>query len=416
MAMRRSLSLSALRGNARSWLRGGIILAIAALIAAPVLCVSVAGVLRGSRPALALKWMPADAEAGANLASLVVNADSSPEVRAQARAAAIAALESNPMAVAAFRALGTAADAEGNSAMALRYYSASERLSRRDQATQAWFILYDFRRGAPEQAVHHFDIALRTSRERWDTLLPLLVRLSSAPTMVRPLRRLAETRPPWWPLFAANLVSNGEPLNNVVALTHGLLDASNAEGALLTEILLARLVAANRIDLAWRLYAEQRPRNPRPGALRDGGFEQTGGLTPFDWQLAQETDLSAMRTTVPGQGTVLSYSASEGRTGEAARQLVRLPPGPHRFQFDSGQIPAERLQRPHLLVRCADEAAQVLLDLQPQASGQSRTRVAARFVVPANCPWQWVVLRVSDLGSSNPDTPWIDNIAIAPAP
>lgn len=400
----------------RAALRIAGILAIGALAFTLVLGVSAAGVFRGARPGTALEWSPVDATASANLAALILASESSPDVRETARAVSVAALRRDPTTVAAFRVLGLAADAVGDQAKALQLFTAAERMSRRDQATQAWLIVYYFRRGDAHRTMHHFDTALRTTNRRLDTLLPLLVRVSSDRRMLPGLRSLVEARPNWWSDFASHLVRSGQPLDHVVFLTRGMLDSADPAQATLIQLLMARLVEAERFDRAWNLYRQQRPRGGAPASLRNGDFEGNGSFAPFDWELIDEIGLAGTAQARPGGGNALYLSASSGRSGAVARQLVRLPAGVYRIQLEMAEIPTNAGQRPRISVRCAGDDGLALLDVRPPASGQGPVRVAARFVVPAGCAWQWLSLQATDQGAGAATSPWVDNIVIAPAP
>ncbi len=390
------------------------ILIVAGAALTLVLPVTIAGVFRDANPSRALRWSPADAGATANLAGQVLASGPSPQIREVVRAAAVSALRRDTTIVAAYRILGLTADAAGDQAAAARFFAAAERTSRRDQATQAWLIMHHFRAGDAERTIRHFDTALRTSTRNLPTLLPLLVRVSESPVMVPGLRRLLQSRPSWAVDFAASLIRGGRPLEHVVFLTRGLLDPAKADQAELVQTLMTRLTQENRNDLAWSVYREHRPESRPPAELRDAGFEQGGALPPFDWALTDDLGLSALRQARPDGGNALQLSASNGRSGEVAQQLVRLPPRRYRVQLEMAEIPADIAQRPTLSVRCAGSGAQTLIDLRPSTAGEAPRRVAGDFSVPPGCVWQWVSLHAADQGTSAATAPWVDNIAIAP--
>ena len=399
--------------GAGATLRAGGTGLIAAIVFALVLCVSTANALRARSPALAIKWAPADSASAASLAAAVLGSDASPELRSSARAAAVAALRRDPTTVAALRGLGLAADAEGDQAEAARLFTAAERLSRRDQATEAWLIRHYSSRGDTARTIHHFDTALRASYARWDTLLALLVQFSADPRALPPLERLLATRPVWGSEFATRLAARGQPLTHVVRLTRGMFDISNPAHAQVVGRLLGRLVEAGQIDLAWNVYLQHRPDGRGRGAVSNGGFEAADGLAPFDWALVDDMDLGAVRETRAGSGNVLRLLANSGRGGDVARQLVRLPPRSYLIQLEMADIPADAANRPRVSVRCAGTGGRTLLDVRPASGGEAMRRVAARFTVPAGCRWQWLSIRAEDQGSSSVTGPTVDNIVIA---
>ncbi|MGE3396606.1 MAG: hypothetical protein AB7H79_06860 [Sphingomonas sp.] len=389
------------------------LLAVGAIAFALVLSVSTAGVLRNVYPATALKWSPWDAGASANLAALVQSSDPSPAAQEAVRATAIAALRRDVTMVPALRVLGLAADAAGDQATALRFFTAAERTSRRDQATQAWLIMYHFNRGDPERTMRHFDTALRTTNRNLGTLLPLLVRMSMDRRMVPRIRRLLEPRPNWGFDFVSYLVRNGQPLEHVTFLTRGMLDADDPTQANLVRRLIARLVEADRLDLAWSVYQEHQPA-ARAANLRNGGFEAGGTFAPFDWELVDDIGLAAVPQARAGSGNALVLSASSGRSGQVARQLIRLPPRSYRMQLDAAAVPADPAQRPRISIQCAGASASTLLEVRLPRAGEAPVRVAARFAVPAGCRWQWLSVQAVDQGAGGAMEPWIDNVVIAP--
>lgn len=375
-----------------------------------VLGVSIAGAFRTARPAIALAWAPLDAGARAAAAGRLVMADRSAEGRNQAAALAIDAIRRDPTQVPAVRSLALAA---GDSDHARVLMAHSQRLSRRDQLTQLWYIQRML--GRDPAVITHFDIALRTSSRNRNTIMPLLVLASGDPRLVAPLRGLLSDRPDWWLPFLRQLAETGQTPRAMVMLTRGMLDPDVAEQREVFEALLQRLIAMNEFDLAFAVYREASRSAAEPMLVRDSVFETFGAYPPFDWEFRREPDLWADRQAgaAGASGSALRVAAFNGRSGDAARQLIRLAPGQYRLAAVVGDLPERSFDRPAFRVACAGPGGGSLLDARPAGSGGVASRVSATFSVPAGCRWQWLSIFIAGQGPQSDTGPWIDNLTIA---
>jgi hypothetical protein len=385
----------------------------------PVIGASISGVFSGARPSVALLWAPGHADARANLALRLSGAGVSADGHARARALAADAIRRDPLSVDAFRALGLVAESEGNRALARRFFDYGESLSRRDQPTQIWLAQESLRDGNPIAMIRHIDTAMRTSSRNWDSLIALLIYVTRDPRSVAPLGALLDRKPVWSDTFLTRLVTTGPSLQNVVGITRGRLNPQVAAQRELVQHLIDRLVADRQFQLALRVYEDARPVGARQSATagRDGGFEAPGGLAPFDWQLAQEPELSGFRQQrTQGAGSALYLLAANGRTGEVARQLLRLPPSTYQLRAEVGSIPELASERPEIALSCADRQGDVaLLTVRPATAGDQSRMIGGQFTVPAACLWQWMVVRLSGGGPARENLPWVDNISIRSA-
>lgn len=378
-----------------------------------VLAVSIAGVTRGARPSAALFWQPADAEARVNQAALILSMDRSADALARARALALDGLRRDATNPAAYRTLGAVAEAGGDRPEALRFYREAQRMSRRDQATQLWFIGQYYQRNDPAGMIRHFDIALRTTRRGRDTLLPLLVNFSGDRRIVPPLRRLLAAKPAWWRDFASLLVQSGPRAETAVELTRGLLDPNTPDDRPIIERLLGRLAGDGEYALAWSVYAGVAGPANGSALLRDGGFEGRGGFAPFDWELAEDADLTAYREPrADGAGSALRLQA-RGRSGAVASQLLHLPPGRYLFRAEVGDVPRDSYDRPRFRMVCAQTPATALLDHQPARPSRQPLTTQAQFVVPSGCAWQSLSVQIAGADAEPEFIPWVDNLSIS---
>lgn len=376
--------------------------------------VSIAGATRAARPFVALTWMPGDAWAAGDAASLIVSSGLSNEQRAAADDLARDALRRDPLAVAAIRVLGQRAEDGRDQGRALRLMRMAESTSRRDARTQLWFIGHHARRDEPEEALSHFDIAMRTSRRTRADFIPLLVGLTTSRSMLPPLRARLIGRPMWFTPFMTELVNRAPSPENAVALTQGLLDPTRPDDRQQMADFIAYLVRREQFGSAWAVFTQAR-RTTSDGseALRNGGFEAADEFAPFDWRLAQEADFSAFRQARPdGRGHALALIVSNGRSGSVAQQLVRLPAGTYRLRAEMGAVPTNLFDRPHVELACAGAPARQLIDASPGQAGREARVVGGDFSVPAGCPWQWLSIRIAGQSESPENAPWVDNLTI----
>jgi hypothetical protein len=392
--------------------------ALAAIAFYLVLAVSIAGAVGGFAPNRALSWVPSDAWAQGRAATEILSADRSPPARAAAARLARRSLSRDPTVVSAMRALGTEADQRGDAGTALHFMITAQRLSRRDLATQIWLINHYYGRRDIPRLIGHFDIAMQSSAEGLDVLVPLLVNISGDPQAIPPIARALSHDPTWRMAFLRQLATEGPTDDAATTLIARELDPRDPDERQFLQRAIAHFVDQDSYSQAWRLYVGASGARAAPARLAEG-FERRGDWRPFDWDLASETELRAEVAPRPDgrDGNALSLVAYNGRSGPVARRLLHLPAGRFRLSADFGSIPADRFDRPHVKLACAREtaAAEALLDLQPPSAGVGVERLSAAFAVPADCAWQWLSIEVAGGGPAPVSSPWIDNVTIVPS-
>ena len=360
------------------------------LVAVLMLRESLAYVVRATDPALALRIDPANSEVQASRAEQLLR--ESPANRAAAEALARRALRRSPVSAAGARMIATARDVAGDPASARRLIAYAASLSQRDLPTQVWLIQDAVQHNDVPRALHHYDIALRSSDASKPLLLPVLVSALSQPAVVAGLVDTIAARPEWAPGFLAQAAHESQDMGGLAALIARLARRGYPIPIAVVAESSRRMADAGRYDLAWNVYAAAHPQAVR-AAIHDPGFQRLGSIDgPFAWTVVPGNGLSVEQRRYGAQGA-LSYRVQTGAGGMVARQLLMLAPGGFRL---SGAVP-ER----------ADGSAPPALRLTCAGSGQPIATIAADkpgfaqpFVVPADCPAQWLDILVD--GGDNP--------------
>ncbi|WP_141243820.1 hypothetical protein [Sphingomonas lenta] len=372
--------------------------------------VTAGNVFAGRDPDFALRLSPGNARALGEKARKRIQTEQSPAARAEAMALAARALARDPGNVDAVVAAGLVKDLARRPAEAARLMRYSGKLSRRDFATRIWLIEDAVRRNDVEGALHHYDVALRTSRLAPSVLFPVLVQAVTGDDMIAPLSTTLARRPVWSYQFMQQLAQTGTDYRAMAAL----YEAVRRKGGLVPEPTIAaataRMVEAGAFGQAWSLYAGFNPGTPRAG-VRNGDFARTEEApTPFDWNLSQLPGLAA--EPLGDNGGTLRFEATSGAGGVAARQLLLLAPGAHELSgtaYDvvlggGGVSPSFRLV-------CAG-GARVLSDAPLPSAASTGAAFRARFSVPSGCPAQWLELHVPSAEGPTPVSGSVGRVAV----
>ena len=294
-----------------------------------------------------------------------------------------------------------------NEARALIRYS--DQLSRRDLPTRLWLIEERVQANDVNGALRNFDIALRTSSQAPTVLMPVLVSAAQDDNIARSLLVLLRTNPAWRQAFFERLVQGSRSHSRAVYLMQGQLNASNVGDRFIARAAFTRFLRENDPAQAYALYDVIAGVSPalRAAPVRDGGFDRNGDLPPFDWMLTADENLAGMRQARPdvANNAALYVYSQGGRTGEIARQLLRLTPGRYQFSARTGNLPRGAEGQPSVRLECVSGAQLFGGIFRDMGGGQA-------FTVPGNCPFQWLVIGGGGVEGDQP-LPWIDDIAIA---
>lgn len=362
-----------------------------------------------ARPSIALAAWPWNSRAMAEQASVLTQAaannDAAPVQVLARRALALQAV--NPVAA---RSLAITLSLQNNNAAALRALHYAEAMSRRDIATELALIEISVQKGDITGALIHYDRALRTSVAIQDTLFPILIAAASDPRIAPVIARYLATRPLWWRAFVTRLIAqNPSPYGIYTIVSAASLDAADPDQRALLESAMRQLAMSRRADLA-RLLLPMTLRSATD-MVTNGDFEHDPRLQPFEWTLADDTDLGAVVSTTDNHdGRALLLHASNGRSGELARQLVTLAPG-RRYALSLGYGLMPREGGISVTLTCTDGRTIAVIELPGDKGGQRRTAVA----VPPACNGQWLIIRSeARFDTSMGPEAWIDDVRLAP--
>ncbi|WP_168371518.1 tetratricopeptide repeat protein [Sphingomonas sp. Leaf257] len=402
----------------RSIVRPAIIVVGGVLLGWLVLAATMERIFARSAPLLALSWNPASADANVRAADLLVN--EGPLDRAKGMIAAYAgrSLNRQPVNPGAARLLGLIAAQDGDhQAQAERLVRYAEAMSRRDLPTQMWLIESSVSQGDVENALLHYDRALKTNIRSYALLMPTLVQAANQPEVWRPLATILSRRPQWWRPFLERYAASGTSPDALVAFSRALhLDLAPPPDPGMLQAIEKRLVDLFAYSRAAALYNRAHGLAADDHTpVRNGDFERPSSADPFDWNLIDEDDLAAVRQPSPvhSDGNALFLSAANGRGGDLAVQLTMLMPGRYRVTAKVGGVSGDPLAFPRLVVRCAKDAREILHVAFPPAPDTGRFW-SINLTVPTDCEAQRIVLRAASTLDAPAAAPWIDSIVIRP--
>lgn len=373
---------------------------------------SMAYMIRFSTPARAYALAPWDGRVTALLSEQLSGPGASAADRKRADELARLALRQDPTAVVAVATLGINAQTRGDTAGARRIFAYSEKLSRRDLRTRLWANEDAVVRGDIPGALRNYDIALRTSRIAPDLLFPLLGSAINAPKIRQELVAILVKRPSWSDQFIGYVSGNGPDARATASLFEALHRRGVALPAGSPAALIGRLLAEGRADDAWRFYATLMPGVDRRIA-RDPAFTANSvSPTQFDWQPITDSGVSA--TIQRGErGGIFDFVVPPNLGGPLLRQTQLLPPGKYVIEGRSMGIEQAAGDLPYWTLTCAEgrELGRVTVPNSAEANG----RFAGRFIVPAGCLVQRLLLVARPSESLSGLAGQIDDVRLRPA-
>jgi hypothetical protein len=384
--------------------------AVLALVVAAGSCLlSLSIVTARADPRLATRLWPANSIAQADLAAMLFAED--PSVRGAAKAAGPAsrALAGQPDNVVAARTMAGIEAARNHGGVSLQWLTYAQSLSRRDLVTQLMLIETKVSTGDVAGALLHYDRAMRVSQSSWPTLFPILFSAAGDPAVRPQLIAMLRQRPGWFVPFMSQFTAGATPFATVFPVVRALrLDPANAQDSELLAHAIHKGADAGNFVQARALLPQGNSK-----AVRNGGFETSGGYPPFDWVLQDDGELSATIQIAddPARGNVLALTAQNGRSGEVARQLLLLAPGRHAINLRSGALSSDANARPEVRITCAASKQEALRWRLP-GSGVVRQV----FTISPECDAQWLAISITAASDGSTSQPWIDDLRVMPVP
>jgi hypothetical protein len=386
------------------------------LLSLGAIVIGVSGIARAGNPELALRLSPTDSRALSSLANRLLLEEPSTGGIARSKQLAQAALLNDPTNVEALRVLGFAAPQKEQ----LAIFELADRLSRRDLATQLWLIEYYVGRDDAARALTHYDAALRTSSVAPQLLFPVLAKASGDVTLAPQIARILAKRSPWAMDFLSYLLTSSPSDETLLTIFKGLARSGPKLPQVFTDRLMARMVQQYPFDLAREAYFVAGGTDKSVGKhVKNGNFSSDPALLPFDWTFTADEKIDAGRS--PSEDVEndlrLVVQVSQATTGEAARQLLMLPPGRYVLTSTAGSVPSQKQAQLAWQMTCAAQTGAKFLEMILPPSASSGLTSRSEFSVPSsNCSAQWLSLRVTTQTDSDEFVTWLDNVAVTPVP
>lgn len=301
---------------------------------------AVGTVFVSSAPHLASEVSLFDGYARSRLASLII-AQSPPksladklELKAEDRDNVVElsreGYSSEPLNSESLRNLAMVADAEGRSSDAFALMSHSLSLSRRDLATNSWFIRHYAAQHDEGNSLRAFDRAMRTSNRGRAIFIDGLLATAEQQGIAKPLMELlSEEQPIWEQQFWLEAYRFPRSAPNLARIRiHRALDGYEVDDRI-DQALLDNLVREGKFELALQLHDALSPSGQvRGNRNRNAGFSTPPRFRPFDWDLQFANSILPRFDDTAG---VLRVDTAGGAQGLVARQLVKLEAQVHRL-------------------------------------------------------------------------------------
>lgn len=294
----------------------------------------------------------------------------------------------------ALHVLGFQAEADGHKDRARALVALSDRMYRRDMMVQLWEIEDSVNAGRIDQALVHYDTALRTNRNAGQILFPVLAGAIADPAIRRSLAPYIRTGAPWIVPFVRYTIETG---TNVPIMARMLVRYGQVKASSLQTQLLGSLVSTGAFAEAERFYLAMP--GARPAGLHSTGFDPIDvdpKFVPVAWQAGLAPDSSVGLETGGGAGRRFRISLPVEGSGVVLQKILWLKPGTYRLASEQQFVARGRDAIARWTVDCLQvpAASRRIGDIDAAVA-----RSAGTFTVPADCPVQSVALSVD--GGSN---------------
>jgi len=394
--------------SARNWVfRGGLVI-VAAGLGYVSTTQTLALVMGRTDIERAYAMAPSDGRISGKLAENMATTKETLTARASTALIARQALIAEPLAISAVTALALTTLSDGNVVKARKLFVHSDALSRRELGPRLWLIEDAITRKDVPSALHHYDIALRTSRNARDVLFPILAQAIADPVIAASLTTTLQQRPSWGSDFLTFVGGLGPDPIVTASFFHRLAGAGVAIPEVAKVTVVNALAKIGSYRESWAFYRTLHP-GVDPRRLRDPDF--TAGLqTPsvFDWMpMMQDAGVNASIS-----GGVFDFSAPSMVGSVVLQQVQLLPPGQYRLQGVSTGIEQPQQTAPYWRLSCINgrELGRAILPSSDIDGG----RFAGTFTVPADCPVQTLQLVARPSTNTGGAAGQIERVALSP--
>ena len=374
---------------------------IAVAAAALFIPASLATWAANDHPRFAASIAPWNAEVASEAAAAIPGDPRRPEIRALVAKS----LWRDAAQVEAIELRGLDLALSGKAAQARRLFQLSNDLSRRSLATRLWLIQDAVDRGDVAEALHNFDIALRTTTDAQPILFPVLTKASSDPRLTIALARTLDRPSDWRLMFVDWALSNAADVAPVARVVAHMRDDRFVVGNSLDQQLINRLVSSDEFEQAKILNH----RFGRPAAsVADPYFADLEAHYPFGWGLVSNGSIGAERA-LSGSTPVLTYRAAPANSGQVAAQLLTLQEGNYLLATRTAATPTGA--DPYWSLSCGELQNRALAQMDQPMKAGGRAEVA--FTVPRGCSGQWLTLRLRPASDFSPQSGAIASVSVS---
>lgn len=324
-----------------------------------------------------------------------------------------------PFNVRALRVVGMTEARAGRDDLADEILTLAGNWSLRDGPTHAWLVDHRMQRNDYASSFAHADTLIR----RREDIRPQVFNLFTVAATVDRQRalpvitRLVAARPPWRQSYLDSLYTTNDGLQVAAALAVMLQSSpaplTNAE---LRQFYM-QLIDKGQVP-AVRAVRERLNRPSYATAVSNGGFGDPAAPEPFQWRLDQTAGVIAeivaddQRPADPA----LRVEYDGFSPSRVAEQLLFLAPGRHRLTLEARAEAGDPAARLAWTVTCAPGDKAILATPSAPPSAAAWTRLSADFMVPADCPAQWLRLETRGDDRKTPVVAWFDRVSVTPFP
>ena len=276
-----------------------------------------------------------------------------------------------------------------NDQKAAQFFAHALNRNPRSRLARLFVLELALRRNDVRHAVLDMTLLGRLLPDAATAFVPELARMAQDPRTRRALAPTLRADPVMLALVLHYLADKGASPALVLQLAGSRVGPPPRELADWREALLRSMLERGNFDAAHRLWAAFAGlKDDVPEGIYDGSFQGRPGFAPFNWTFSSSETGAAERDR--GGGLHVEYY---GRVpGDLASQVLTLPPGRYRFAFNAEGDLRDAQHRLFWRVQCYRKDPTTLLDIPIANVTFAGRTIAGDFMVPADCPGQWLKL------------------------